>query len=388
METKKTQTEKTPSLIFIDFDILNTEKAQKKKNEESIDYVRKIYLERRNLRKDFNEPEMFAKLTDDEILTMHSWDNYRIDQISELKRFIDKAHFVFMTTTNLDREHFDYMCRLSSLSGSDLLVYESEKTLPDRINEYMAEKTEYKDFAVVSRIDLRFSFPDRAIWIRTEKIDFDAISSRLYRYLGCEPMDYFTWHTDMARGEDIRILPFYKVIFLDIDGVLNDEGEEYYKGVKIDLNMVKRLGKIVEATDADIVLSSSWKRAYKRFVDNGFKAGEREEALYTLYNLLKDMGITIRGTTPITNASGHEARPFEIRRWLMKYHRIFSYVILEDDTFWDWGFLQRNVVSTITIDPSRGRDREKVRGLTDAHVEKAIAILNERSASPYRYWED
>ena len=48
-----------------------------------------------------------------------------------------------------------------------------------------------------------------------------------------------------------------KVIFLDIDGVLNDEGKNLKRGVYIDEEMTARLKKIVEATGAQIVLSSS-----------------------------------------------------------------------------------------------------------------------------------
>ena len=54
---------------------------------------------------------------------------------------------------------------------------------------------------------------------------------------------------------------YEKVIFLDIDGVLNDEGEEREKGVYIDETRVQRLASIVEQTGAEIVLSSSWRRA-------------------------------------------------------------------------------------------------------------------------------
>lgn len=48
-----------------------------------------------------------------------------------------------------------------------------------------------------------------------------------------------------------------KVIFLDSDGVLNDEGKNLKRGVYIDEEMTARLKKIVEATGAQIVLSSS-----------------------------------------------------------------------------------------------------------------------------------
>ncbi len=54
-----------------------------------------------------------------------------------------------------------------------------------------------------------------------------------------------------------------KVIFLDIDGVLNrDDG-----GVKIEEEFVKRLAHIVEETEAEIILSSSWRGMYECHVD-------------------------------------------------------------------------------------------------------------------------
>ena len=61
-----------------------------------------------------------------------------------------------------------------------------------------------------------------------------------------------------------------KIIFLDFDGVLNTE---YYQellqfqsspwqdeyGAFFDPNAVKQLKRIIDATDADIVVESSWK---------------------------------------------------------------------------------------------------------------------------------
>lgn len=45
-----------------------------------------------------------------------------------------------------------------------LLTYDNVENIPDRIREYMAENTKYKDFAVVSHTDFRCTFPDRAVW--------------------------------------------------------------------------------------------------------------------------------------------------------------------------------------------------------------------------------
>ena len=67
-----------PGVIFIDFDILNTEKAKIRKNGEDIEKLREFYTRPGQLRESNNEPEMFAKLSDDEVLTMHSWERDRI----------------------------------------------------------------------------------------------------------------------------------------------------------------------------------------------------------------------------------------------------------------------------------------------------------------------
>ena len=55
-----------------------------------------------------------------------------------------------------------------------------------------------------------------------------------------------------------------KVIFLDIDGVLNTkywhaQKEKDQYGYTFDATAVANLAKIIEKTGADIVISSSWK---------------------------------------------------------------------------------------------------------------------------------
>lgn len=374
-------------VLFIDLDILNTEKSTEEKSHKTIDYIREFCKDRWGFSRNSDKDETLSMLSDDEVITMYNWSNDRINDVQDIRRNIDNTRLVFMTSDSLNHEHYCYMFEFRYIHDSDLLVYERGQ-LPGSIRKYLSEHTEFERYAIASRIDLRTDFPEHAVWIRTERPNFDAIKSRVHRFLYYDAKDYFSWHIGYMKRDEDPVLPFYKVIFLDIDGVLNDEGDEYKKGVKIDQNMVKRLGRIVEATDADVVLSSSWKRAYKRFVDNGFTSKKNDESLKLLYESLKAVGITIRGVTPLSMESGARARPFEIREWLMKCHSIFSYVILEDDTFWSWGFLQRNVVSTVRIDPTRDEYHQIVKGLTDEHVEKAIAILNERSALPYKFWDE
>lgn len=54
-----------------------------------------------------------------------------------------------------------------------------------------------------------------------------------------------------------------KLIFLDIDGVLNYEGYERLtrSGTRfVDPILIKRLKKIIDCTGAKVVLSSTWRR--------------------------------------------------------------------------------------------------------------------------------
>ncbi len=55
-----------------------------------------------------------------------------------------------------------------------------------------------------------------------------------------------------------------KVIFLDVDGVLNNDstGVEWDPYVRISTALVAKLSKIVEKTHAEIYLVSDWKREW------------------------------------------------------------------------------------------------------------------------------
>ena len=80
-----------------------------------------------------------------------------------------------------------------------------------------------------------------------------------------------------------------KVLFLDIDGVLNndktfEEVHDYYvktgyHKVEIGLDMVERLFKIIEATGAKIVLSSSWRLGWNLIEDGNCVPVNQTEAV-------------------------------------------------------------------------------------------------------------
>lgn len=167
---------------------------------------------------------------------------------------------------------------------------------------------------------------------------------------------------------------FDKIIFLDIDGVLNTD---IYKNAVIEPEMVRNLKYIVEETNAQIVLSSSWKSGYYQTKFEQLK----DERINLLIEELKRIGLSISGLTPFTDVlRGGANRPFEIKKWLERFPTVESFVILDDQTHWYWNWLKEHVVTTITKVETKDIDGnicfDCKYGLTKEHAQKAIDILN------------
>lgn len=109
-----------------------------------------------------------------------------------------------------------------------------------------------------------------------------------------------------------------KVIFLDVDGVLNSDDFIMNKNRKSDIDEenVKLLKRAVIETGAKVVVDSSFR--YKR----GF--AEVQEIL--LRN-----GITFEKTPFLENKRGKE-----IKQWLSEHKDIEDYVLLDDEIFKDF----------------------------------------------------
>ena len=160
-----------------------------------------------------------------------------------------------------------------------------------------------------------------------------------------------------------------KVIFLDIDGVLNcatsksfciDDDGRVIKGV--DSDKVKRLAKIVEATGAEIVLSSDWKDGWSKY----YTSSKPSHAKYLDNHLYKKGRLTIKDKTPSTN-KGSWFRGEEILTYLRLHQDIENYVILDDTFFED--FDNKNIIDHLIITDYKYE-------LTDENVKQAIEILN------------
>lgn len=128
-----------------------------------------------------------------------------------------------------------------------------------------------------------------------------------------------------------------KVIFLDIDGVLNSNfwndshQKEISDGTLIDEEKIKLLGEFIKSTNAKIVLHSGWKYWFDAEIRPLRKEAER------LKSLLEKEGIFIEGITP--DHSTEEIRKNkkfslikagEILAWLEEHKEYDRWVVIDD----------------------------------------------------------
>lgn len=162
-----------------------------------------------------------------------------------------------------------------------------------------------------------------------------------------------------------------KVIFLDIDGVLNSSDwnemhqDEIREGILVDKDKVRLLGQIVRNTGARIVLHSGWKFWY----DAQMKPLNIEAK--RLEQLLENEGTRIWGMTPdFTTEEIRKNRKFsltkakEILEWLHKHLEVDAWIVLDDLDLHN----EQIAVRQIRTDPKMG--------LTEEEAMRAEKMLN------------
>ena len=125
------------------------------------------------------------------------------------------------------------------------------------------------------------------------------------------------------------------IIFLDIDGVLNAE-DDFGPGNNnphighnrgISTFKVKLLKEIVDASNASIVLVSSWKKRYVKYLNN-----KEDEVGEYLFNKLNEVGLSIYDTTSRYDYDDGKSRGVEIALWLIDHkNEVDKYIVLDDD---------------------------------------------------------
>lgn len=159
----------------------------------------------------------------------------------------------------------------------------------------------------------------------------------------------------------------FKIIFLDIDGVLNCGKwiRELDGGFDNPINQmepaaVARLNRITDVTGAKIVVSSTWRLAfYMKCAD----------PLLSLQGCMKTYGMTgeVIGMTPNKPNCVRNRRGKEIEVWVNENLSIIEkFVIIDDDS--DMGKMKKYHVKTIFED-----------GLTDSITDHIISILGKKS---------
>lgn len=153
-----------------------------------------------------------------------------------------------------------------------------------------------------------------------------------------------------------------KIIFLDIDGVLNSD--EYFDKIsnldiqgieqEIDIEKVKLLKEAINETGAKVVLSSSWRYTRK---------GQQ------LKELLSNYEIYVDSTPFIQNERG-----LEIKQWLSENQCIEDFVILDDELFDSYD----DVLTKKLVKISNGNGYSCGKGLLPRDVNEIIKRLGRK----------
>lgn len=180
-----------------------------------------------------------------------------------------------------------------------------------------------------------------------------------------------------------------KIIFLDIDGVLNGYNrftlfigkvcckckplkKLWFKwdlfGIRT--RYVRNLSKIVRETDAKVVITSSWRHFWHIPY---LECDDREKSLKDKFNRY---GIDVIG---ITLSCPGSIRENEINEWLNRAdYEIENFVILDDESTDLQSFVGNHLVQTSSIKEGeiiQGLPHENT-GLTMKRARRAIEILN------------
>ena len=157
-----------------------------------------------------------------------------------------------------------------------------------------------------------------------------------------------------------------KIIFLDVDGVLNcrKSTSRCHGFIGIDDDKVQRLRKIVGATGAQIVLTSTWKSDWIKEPER--KSEQNKYGNYLEHQLEKENLCILDKTTDEKSICDRGEGIFNY----LRSHNVDQWIAIDDEIFGDfedYGIIE-HLVKTNFYDENGG--------LQDEHVALAIEILN------------
>lgn len=153
-----------------------------------------------------------------------------------------------------------------------------------------------------------------------------------------------------------------KILFLDIDGVLNSARYDREKATdsgNIDPSRLELVKEIIEKTEARIVLSSTWREHWEK--DPTLCDGDGTE----INRIFAEHGLIIFDKTPVLPRNS--SRAAEIGAWLEEHPDVTVYAILDDETF---GWTEELTSHWVKTNHRIGY------GLEETHVARVIELLN------------
>lgn len=174
-----------------------------------------------------------------------------------------------------------------------------------------------------------------------------------------------------------------KVIFLDIDGVLNTsetfkireqiEKETGIWNIEIDEFRVAYLKQIIDETGAKVVLSSSWKKDFENIDGKVVPIHEKGEGLL---NILNKHGI---GLYDILKKGYDLNREDLITIWLSEHPNVESFIIIDDETTHLKRFVGKELIKTSILEAGvMLKNMDDCIGLCEEHILIAINKLNNK----------
>jgi hypothetical protein len=156
-----------------------------------------------------------------------------------------------------------------------------------------------------------------------------------------------------------------KIIFLDIDGVLNviPQGHDKY-GSQFHKHFEENLRDLIKRTGAKIVLSSTWRMSGLSVIQEMWKVRKLAGEVIDITPCARWM--------EDDEIEGHD-RGYEIQHWLDR-NTVKCFVIIDDDT--DMLPSQKNNFVKTSDNTDHEDCIDAGYGLTKQCVERAVAILN------------
>ena len=154
-----------------------------------------------------------------------------------------------------------------------------------------------------------------------------------------------------------------KIIFLDIDGVLNsdryDREQGIYEAGIIDVSRVALIKEIIDKTDAKVVLTSTWRHHWDKDEAKRDRLGKEIDDAFKKYN------VEIYDKTP--RLGMFTDRADEILTYMENAQGEIKAFVIVDDSMYRWDDLSPFFVQT---NPKIGY------GLEKHHVDKIVELLN------------